>query len=267
MKQTQTTKPQPVNKEALKLLALEIGLRAACRKLGINENTGRTWSKRGGWNLQPAAAAPVSPRCNEKRHSEAATSETTPSQVLVATLKEREEQTRGYMSQAALKGSQEAAELEKVLPEAARLQALGAFVARTFGWSTDQRPSVNYYGDVNTLVVCDEARRKQLIEQRQRLLEQEATGKVIADTVRQHQELNGHKAKAAVPVILPAPEARSDASAAGTENGTVAQDQSPVAQADPTFQHMQSIGNAESWKTNEPEHQGGMFAPYPEELE
>jgi hypothetical protein len=53
---------------------------------------------------------------------------------------------------------------------------------------------------------------------------------------------------------------------AATANGIVAQDQGPVTQ-DPTFQHMASIGNAESWKTNEPEHHGGMFAPYPEELD
>ena len=60
--------------------------------------------------------------------------------------------------------------------------------ARMFGW--DGKPSITYYGDDNrTLVVCDEARRRELIEQRQRLLEAESQGKVI--------ELNGHKAKAA----------------------------------------------------------------------
>jgi hypothetical protein len=117
-----------------------------------------------------------------------------------------------------LNGANEAAALEHVLRHSAQLQALGAFVARTFGWTTDQRPSVNYYGDVNTVVVCDEKRRAELIAQRERLLEAESQGKVI--------ELNGHKAKAAV-TTLPAPETQPEANAA-TGNGIGAQNESPV---------------------------------------
>jgi hypothetical protein len=125
--------------------------------------------------------------------------------------------------------------------------------ARMFGW--DGKPSVTYYGDDNrTVVICDAERRQQLIEQRERLLEQEAT---LA---------SGREVEAAAPVTLLAPETQSNATA-GTGDGTVTHDQSPATQADPTFQHMASIGNAESWKTNEPEHQAGMFGPYPEELE
>jgi hypothetical protein len=44
-----------------------------------------------------------------------------------------------------------------------------------FCWDGNAQPSVTYYGDDNrTLVVCDEARRKQLIAQRERLLALEA---------------------------------------------------------------------------------------------
>jgi hypothetical protein len=110
--------------------------------------------------------------------------------------------------------------------------------ARMFGWDGRAQPSVTYYGDDNrSLVVCDETRRRELIEQRQRLLEAENQGKVI--------ELNGHKAKAA-PAALPAPETQSNASV-DTGKGIVAQDHPPVVQNDPVFQHMQSIGKAESW--------------------
>ena len=107
--------------------------------------------------------------------------------------------------------------------------------ARMFGWDGSAQPSVTYYGDDNrTVVLCDAERRQQLIEQRQRLLEQEA------------KPTPGHKV-AAVPAALPAPETQSDANV-GTVNGTVAQDQSPVAQPDPVFQRFQSIGKAESWR-------------------
>ncbi len=55
----------------------------------------------------------------------------------------------------------------------AQLRDLALTMAKLCGW--DGKPSVTYYGDDNrTLVVCDEARRRELIEQRQRLLEQEA---------------------------------------------------------------------------------------------
>ena len=122
--------------------------------------------------------------------------------------------------------------------------------ARMFGW--EGQPSVTYYGNDNrSLVVCDETRRRELIEQRQRLLEAESNGKVI--------EIEG-----AAPVTVPAPETRSDAKL-DTGNGTVTQEQSPVVQPDPVFQHMQSIGNAESW--GEPVHNGAMFGPHPDELE
>jgi hypothetical protein len=43
--------PEPVNKEAFKMLALEIGLNAACRKLGVPIPTGKSWARRGGWKL------------------------------------------------------------------------------------------------------------------------------------------------------------------------------------------------------------------------
>ena len=119
------------------------------------------------------------------------------------------------------------------------------------------RPSVNYYGDVNTLVVCDEAKRKQLIEQRQRLLEQEATGRVI--------EVNAHKAKEAVPVALPKPETHSSASV-DTGKAIAARNQRPSAKEDPLAQWRDSVGRAASWKTNQPENNAASFAPHPEEI-
>jgi hypothetical protein len=98
------------------------------------------------------------------------------------------------------------------------------------------KPSVTtYYGDDNrTVVVCDPERRQQLIEQRQRLLEQEAT------------QASGRKVEAAVTAALPKPETHSGANV-GTASDTVAQDPRPVTEPDPVYRHMQSIGKAETW--------------------
>jgi hypothetical protein len=105
-----------------------------------------------------------------------------------------------------------------------------------FGWDGNAQPSVTYYGDDNrTVVLCDAERRQQLIEQRQRLLEQEAT------------QASAREVKAAVPVTLPAPGTQSGANV-GAGNDIVAQNQSPAAQQDPIFQHMKSIGKAETWR-------------------
>jgi hypothetical protein len=124
--------------------------------------------------------------------------------------------------------------------------------ARMFGWDGNAQPSVTYYGDDNrTVVLCDAERRQQLIEQRQRLLEQEAT---LA---------SGCQVERAVPVTLPAPETQSSANV-GAENGIVARDQRPTAKQDQLSQWRDSVGRAASWKS-EPENNAGMFGPHPDE--
>jgi hypothetical protein len=250
MKEKQTTKRQiqpPVDREGVRLLAIELGASAAARKLGLSPNTVRSWAKRYNWNLPARAGRPaIVPATDLQR----------PGDILLQELKENEEATRTSMSIAARRAADATAVRSERFPvcaqDAQELQQLAGAMARIFGWASGSQPSVNYYGDVNTVVVCDEARRKELIEQRQRLLEQEAT------------QASGREVKAAVPVALPAPETHSDASA-GTVNGIVAQEQSPAAQ-DPIMQHMQSIGRAESWKS-QPEHHGGTFGLWPEEYE
>jgi hypothetical protein len=177
-----------------------------------------------------------------------------PGDILLQEHKSLEETTRTALMQTVAKASQLAARKPAFdVTTTAQLRDLALTMAKLCGWDSSSQSSVTYYGDDNrTVVLCDAERRQQLIEQRQRLLEQEAT------------EASGRKVEAAAPVALPAPETQSDANV-GTENGTVTHDQSPATQ-DPTFQHMASIGKAESWRS-EPEHHGGMFAPYPEELE
>jgi hypothetical protein len=142
-------------------------------------------------------------------------------------------------------------------------QLTGA-LARVLGWGNDSRPSVNYYGDVqNNTVVCDSDKRKELIEQRQRLLEQEA--KVIELNGKRDGEAVGRKTAAAAPVTFPAPETQSNANV-GAVDGIVTQNQRPSAKQDPLSQWRDSVGRAETWKTNDPpENHAGMFGPHPEE--
>ena len=242
MKEKHTTKLQPVNKEAFKMLALEIGLNAASRKLGVPIPTGKSWAQRGGWKL---------PKRNGggKPLELVASSPHPVADALVETHESLATATKTALAQTLAKAAQQVSK-EEALPvkNTAQLRDVCLAAARLFGWDGNAHPSVTYYGDDNRqMIVCDENKRKQLIEQRQRLLEAEGNGKVI-------------EIEAAVPIAIPVQE-QSD-----TNAGTVTHDQSPVTQADPTFQHMASIGKAESWGS-EPEHHAGMFGPYPEELE
>ena len=239
-----------VNKEAFKMLAMEIGLNAACRKLGVPIPTGKSWARRGGWKL------PKRPGGRPQRTIEASSLHPI-ADALAATHKELEDGTKTALMQTLHKAAQAVARKAPLdITNIAQFRDACLSAARMFGWDGSAQPSVTYYGDDNrTVVLCDAERRQQLIEQRQRLLEQEAT------------QASGREVKAAVTAALPAPETQPGANV-GTANGPVAQDPSPVAPPDPVFQHMQSIGKAESWKTNEPpENHAGSFGPWPEEYE
>jgi hypothetical protein len=240
-----TTKSQnklPVDREAVRVLAIELGAREAARRLGLNPNTVLSWAKRDNWELPNRKGGAT------KASANAITLQSKPGDVLIATHKELETKTKTALMQAVAKAAQLAAQKPAMdVSTTAQLRDLALTMAKLCGW--DGKPSVTYYGDDNrTLVVCDEARRRELIEQRQRLLVQEAT------------QASGREVKAAVPVALPVQEA-----SAGTGNGTVADNQPPEVEQDPISRHMQSIGRAETWRS-EPENNAGSFGPHPEEI-
>jgi hypothetical protein len=212
MKEKQTTKPQPqtklpVDREAVRVLAIELGAREAARRLGLNPNTVLSWAKRDNWELPNRKGGAT------KASANAITLQSKPGDVLIATHKELETKTKTALMQAVAKAAQLAAQKPAMdVSTTAQLRDLALTIAKLCGWDGSAQPSVTYYGDDNrTLVVCDEARRRGLIAQRERLLALEAD--------------NGHKAKAAV-TTLPAPETQSDANV-GTGNGIVTQNQSP----------------------------------------
>jgi transposase-like protein len=73
MKEIQTTQSQtkpPADREAVRVLAIELGAREAARRLGLNPNTVLSWSKRYNWELPNRRVArqkqvQTQSRCNQ----------------------------------------------------------------------------------------------------------------------------------------------------------------------------------------------------------
>jgi hypothetical protein len=148
---TQTTTKQtkqPINKEAFRMLAHEIGLNAACRKLGIPISTGKSWARRGRWNLlkrpggRPGRSLPAS----------SASSLHPIANALKDSLEESAAETRSSLAQAAASAAKAAANAEIPVCSTAHLKDLAAAAARVFGWDQRQRSGDTY----NTLVISQE---------------------------------------------------------------------------------------------------------------
>ena len=93
---------KPIEKEAVRLLAIEIGCRPAARKLGLNQNTVVQWSRRFGWFKQPK----LPPTHND---SKAVISVIKPGDALLETHKELEAKTKTALMQTVAKAAQLAA--------------------------------------------------------------------------------------------------------------------------------------------------------------
>jgi hypothetical protein len=122
-----------VNKEAFRMLAVEIGLNEACRKLGVPIPTGKSWARRGGWQL------PKRPGGRPGR-TLSASSLNPIADALVATHKELEERTKSGLAQATARAAEGAAKAEKPIDvsNTAHLRDLAASAARIFGWDSDK---------------------------------------------------------------------------------------------------------------------------------
>jgi len=145
-----TTKSQtnpPVDREAVRVLAIELGARQAARRLGLNEKTVLSWSHRYKWNLPS--------RRNVGRPAISAVSlQSKPGDVLLATHKELEERTKSGLARATARAAEAAATSPEPLQvnNTAHLRDLAQSAARIFGWDSD-KPAGNTY---NTLVVTTE---------------------------------------------------------------------------------------------------------------
>jgi hypothetical protein len=138
---------EPVNKEAFRMLACEIGLNAACRRLGVPINTGKSWARRGGWDL------PKRPGGRPQRSLEATCLQPV-AEALIASHKELEERTKSGLAQATARAAESAAKATKPLPvsNTAHLRDLAASAARIFGWDKKEGPQTQ----INQLCISAE---------------------------------------------------------------------------------------------------------------
>jgi hypothetical protein len=132
-----TTKSQtklPVDREAVRVLAIELGAREAARRLGLNPNTVLSWAKRDNWELPNRKGGAT------KASANAITLQSKPGDVLLATHKELEERTKSGLARATARAAEAAANAAEPLPvgNTAQLRDLAASAARVFGW--DQGP-------------------------------------------------------------------------------------------------------------------------------
>jgi hypothetical protein len=117
-----------VNKEAFRMLAVEIGLNEACRKLGVPIPTGKSWARRGGWQL------PKRPGGRPGRTLSASSLHPV-AEALVETHKELETKTKTGLMQTAAKAAEHAAEKPPLdVSNTSQLRDLAQSAARIFGW-------------------------------------------------------------------------------------------------------------------------------------
>jgi len=133
-----------VNKEAFRMLALEIELNAACRKLRVPIPTGKSWARRGGWKLPKRTGG----RPCRSLSASSASSLHPIADALVSTHGELDSRTKTALAQATARAAEAAAEAANPLPvsNTAQLRDLAASAARVFGW--DKAPRTNV--QVNT---------------------------------------------------------------------------------------------------------------------
>jgi hypothetical protein len=149
--QKKTTKPQtksPVDWEAVRVLAIELGAREAARRLGIKESTVLSRAKRDKWKLLKRKGGATLKSAN------AITLQSKPGDVLIATHKELEERTKSGLAQATARAAEAAAEAEEPLPvgNTAQLRDLAASAARIFGWDKKKGPQTH----INQLCITAE---------------------------------------------------------------------------------------------------------------
>src|SRR4029077_8993125 len=111
------------------MLAVEIGLNEACRKLDVPIPTGKSWARRGGWKLPKRTGG-------RPCRTLSASSLNPIADALVATHKELEERTKSGLAQATVRAAEAAANAAKPLEvsNTAHLRDLAQSAARIFGW-------------------------------------------------------------------------------------------------------------------------------------
>lgn len=153
------TKPA-VDREAVRMLAIELGAREAARRLGIKESTVLSWAKRCDWKLPKRKGGAISAI---KLHSKAG-------DALIAAHEELEGATKTALMQTLAKAAQQVAGKQALdVSNTAQLRDICLAAARIFGWKDDAQVSVAVNADKAAVLVCTEEQRQRLIKLREKI--------------------------------------------------------------------------------------------------
>jgi hypothetical protein len=123
-----------VNREAVRTLVIAIGVRAAARQLGLNEDTVSAWSARGKWLQLPKPATQFQPASNAS---------IAPADALANILQEQGRTTKLNLSKAAGKAADRFQEMpaDKVIEKSGRLLDITKVASTIHGWDQSQSSS------------------------------------------------------------------------------------------------------------------------------
>ena len=127
----QTKKPQtklPVDREAVRVSAVELGAREAARRLDLNPNTVLSWAKRDNWKL------PYRKGGATKASASAITLQSKPGDVLIATHEERGSRTKTALARVVAASAEQAADQPLPVQSVTALRDLVQARAKLFGW-------------------------------------------------------------------------------------------------------------------------------------
>jgi hypothetical protein len=135
--QKNTIKPQtqpPVDRESVRLLAIELGVREAARRCGLSEDRVRKWSSRYKWLEQRAP----------KQQEAVVTTVTAPGDILLQEHKSLETKTKTALAQVTARAAEAASKAEKPIDvsSTSHLRDLAQSAARIFGWDKSDQPGV-----------------------------------------------------------------------------------------------------------------------------
>jgi len=154
------------------MLAVEIGLNEACRKLDVTIPTGKSWARRNGWQL------PKRPVGRAGRTFSASSLHSV-AEALVETHKKLETKTKTGLMQTAAKAAEHAAEKPPLdVSNTSQLRDLAQSAARIFGWGNNDKPGVQLNQQF-----CISQEQLEQIRQLRELVVYEATARWAATAV------------------------------------------------------------------------------------
>jgi len=174
------TKPA-VDREAVRVLAIEIGAREAARRVGIKESTVLSWASRYNWKLPKRKGGAT------LKNATAVTLRSTPGDALIAVHADHEESIKINILKALQKTAEQAARNPALdVKTVAQLRDLASAYERMSAKSPSQVATI--YNNPQA-VICDEVTRMRLIAARDKMLKEKSPTvdgsdtAVTADTV------------------------------------------------------------------------------------